>query len=66
VGAPLTDNDNVNVLPLPDGDWLALSETTCPWRIGADPSLETLVPQTFLDRIDGPLTPQQRLNERLC
>ena len=56
VGAPLTDNDNVNVLPLPDGNWLALSETTRPWRIGADSSLETLAPQTFHDRIDGPLT----------
>lgn len=56
LGAQLTDNDNVNVVPLPDGDWLALSETTRPWRIGADPSLSVQAPFAFRDGIDGQLT----------
>ena len=54
VGPQLTDNGNVNVLPLPDGSWLALTETTRPIQIS--PTLDGARPFRYSDRIQGQVT----------
>ncbi|MEB3155875.1 MAG: carotenoid oxygenase family protein, partial [Cyanobacteriota bacterium] len=53
-GAPLTDNGNVNVLPLPDGSWLALTETTRALQV--DDDLQHTRAFRFHDRWPGQLT----------
>lgn len=53
-GPRLTDNGNVNILSLPDGDWLALTETTRPLRVNAD--LLDAHPFEYQDQIRGQVT----------
>ena len=53
-GPQLTDNGNVNVLPMPDGSWLALTETARSLQVSGD--LASAQPYRYLDRIAGQVT----------
>jgi carotenoid cleavage dioxygenase-like enzyme len=54
LGPQLTDNGNVNVLPMADGTWLTLTETTRPIQIKDD--LSSSRPFHYQDKISGQLT----------
>lgn len=51
LGPTLTDNGNVNVLPLPDGTWLTLTETTRTLQLADD--LQSARHFSFRDRWQG-------------
>lgn len=60
-GPELTDNGNVNVLPLADGSWLCLTETTRPIQVKDD--LSTARPFYYRDTIDGQVTTAHPLRD---